>query len=115
MNTSILDQPMPLPAARFGQRMSSWQFWGLVLVIPYLLIFVVFVIYPVGYGLWLARHPQSYVKLFEDPIFARSVVNTLIFLIIGINLKMVVALILSGFFVQARAWIKWLSVLFILP
>jgi multiple sugar transport system permease protein len=38
-----------------------------------------------------------------------------VFLIIGINLKMVVALFLSGFFVQARWWIKWLSLLFILP
>lgn len=95
--------------------MSSWEFWGLVLVIPYILVFLVFVIYPVGYGLWLARHPQSYVQLFEDPIFSRSVVNTLIFLIVGINIKMLIALGLSGFFVQTRRWIKWLSVLFILP
>ena len=80
-----------------------------------MLVFVVFVLYPVGYGLWLARHPASYEKLFDDPIFARTVVNTLVFLIVGINLKMVVALVLSGFFVQARTWIKWLSLLFILP
>ena len=66
-------------------------------------------------GFWLARHPQSYVHLCEDPIFARSVVNTLVFLIVGVNLKMSVALLLSGFFVQTRPWISWLSVLFILP
>ena len=41
----------------------------MILVIPYLLIFLVFVIYPVGYGLWLAREPQTYVRLFADPIF----------------------------------------------
>lgn len=114
MSTLTLDQSRP-PAPTAARGMSSWQFWGLVLVIPYILIFLVFVIYPVGYGLWLARHPQSYVKLFEDPIFARSVVNTLVFLIIGINIKMLVALALSGFFVQTRRWIKWLSVVFILP
>jgi multiple sugar transport system permease protein len=72
-------------------------------------------VYPVGYGLWLARHPASYVALFDDPIFARSVINTIAFVIIGINLKMIVALVLSGFFIQARTWIKWLSFLFILP
>ena len=66
-------------------------------------------------GFWLARHPQSYVHLFEDPIFARSVVNTLVFLLVGVNLKMFVALMLSGFFVQTRPWISWLSLLFILP
>jgi len=73
------------------------------------------VVYPVGYGFWIARHPHSYVELFDDPIFARSAVNTLVFLVIGINIKMVIALLLSGFFIQARTWIKWLSVLFILP
>ncbi|MGH8035704.1 MAG: carbohydrate ABC transporter permease, partial [Lysobacterales bacterium] len=51
----------------------------------------------------------------DDPIFFRTVINTVIFLVVGINIKMAIALVLSGFFVQARAWIKWLSLLFILP
>ena len=87
----------------------------MVLLAPYVLVFLVLVLYPVLYGLWLARHPQSYVNLVNDPIFAGSVINTLIFLIVAINIKMVVALYLSGFFIVARPWIKWLSVLFILP
>jgi multiple sugar transport system permease protein len=95
--------------------MSPWQKWGMILIAPYVLVFLVFVLYPVGYGLWLARHPESYVKLVDDPIFGRAIINTLVFLIVGINLKMIVALFLSGFFVQARTWIKWLSLLFILP
>ena len=82
---------------------------------PYLLLFFIFVLYPVLYGLWIARHPASYVRLFDDPIFARTVVNTLIFIIVAINIKMMVALLLSGFFVQQRGWIKWLSFVFILP
>ena len=96
-------------------RWPSRQGWGLVLLAPYLLVFLVFVAYPVAYGFWVARDPQSYVNLFHDPIFPRSAVNTLVFLIIGINLKMLAALLLSGFFVQARPWIQWLSLLFILP
>jgi len=103
------------PAGPVKKRVSPWQTWGLLMITPYVLIFLVFVLYPVVYGLWLARHPESYVKLVDDPIFARSVINTLVFLIVGINLKMIVALILSGFFVQARTWIKWLSLVFILP
>ena len=101
------------PVAR--KALTHWEFWGRVFVVPYLLLFVVFVIYPVGYGLWLARNPQNYVKLFEDPIFFRTAVNTLIFLVVAVNLKMLVALGLSSFFVQTRWWIKVLSVLFILP
>jgi len=95
--------------------LSTWEFWGRVLVVPYLIVFVVFVVYPVCYGLWLARDPQSYVKLAADPIFFRTAVNTIVFLAIAINLKMAVALMLSGFFIKTRWWIKALSVLFILP
>ena len=95
--------------------LSTWEFWGRVLVVPYLIVFVVFVVYPVCYGLWLARDPQSYVKLAADPIFFRTAVNTIVFLVIAINLKMAVALMLSGFFIKTRWWIKALSVLFILP
>jgi multiple sugar transport system permease protein len=95
--------------------LSTWEFWGRVLVVPYLIVFVVFVVYPVCYGLWLARDPESYVKLAADPIFFRTAVNTVVFLAIAINVKMAVALMLSGFFVKTRWWIKALSVLFILP
>jgi multiple sugar transport system permease protein len=103
----------PPSAAR--RRMSTWQFWGMVLIAPYVVVFLVFVLYPVLYGLWIARHPESYVKLFDDPVFAGSVVNTLVFLGVAINVKMGLALFLSGFFANTRPWIRWLSVLFILP
>jgi multiple sugar transport system permease protein len=116
MSTLVAPESLPSsPAQPVKKRLSTWQMWGLILLVPYVFFFLVFVLFPIGYGLWLARHPQSYVNLVNDPIFAKSVVNTLIFLIVGINLKMVVALFLSGFFVHTRTWIKWLSVLFILP
>jgi len=115
---STPDAVAPHPAATRpsgAAGLSTWQFWGRVLVVPYLIVFLVFVIYPVCYGLWLARDPQSYVKLAADPIFFRTAVNTVVFLLIAINLKMFVALMLSGFFLHSRWWIKALSVLFILP
>ena len=101
------------PVARRG--VDRWRFWGLAMVVPYLLVFLVFVLYPICYGLWLARHPASYVKLFEDPIFFRTVVNTIVFIVVAINLKMVVALLISGFLIQQRWWIKVISLIFILP
>jgi multiple sugar transport system permease protein len=104
------------PAVRAERAaMTSWEKWGLALVVPYLLIFLVFVIYPVGYGLWLARHPESYVRLFADPIFFRTLVNTVVFIVVAVNIKMLVALFLSGFFLNTRWWVKALSVIFILP
>jgi multiple sugar transport system permease protein len=109
VNTAVIH------AAAAPRRLSRWEWWGRMLVVPYLLVFVVFVLYPVGYGLWLARNPQSYVRLFEDPVFFRTAVNTVIFLVVAVNVKMVIALGLSGFFIQTRWWIKVLSLLFILP
>ena len=96
-------------------RLDAWQWWGRAMVVPYLLIFLIFVLYPVGYGLWLARHPQSYIDLMNDPIFFRSAANTVVFLVVAINLKMAIALGLSGFFVNNRWWVKWVAALFILP
>jgi len=115
MAITLSTSDQAIPGAPLSARLTTAQIWGFALLAPYVLVFLAFVVYPVGYGLWLARHPSSYVALYNDPIFARATVNTLIFLVVGINFKMVVALFLSGFFIQERSWIKWLSVLFILP
>ena len=80
-----------LPRSRFAFK-SSWQTWGAIMIAPYLLVFLAFVLYPVSYGLWLARDPASYARLFADPIFARTVVNTVVFLLIAVNLKFLLAL-----------------------
>jgi multiple sugar transport system permease protein len=105
----------PEAAPKPAKTLTQWEFWGRMLVLPYILVFVVFVVYPVCYGLWLARDPASYAQLADDPIFFRTAINTVVFLLVAVNLKMVIALGLSGFFVQTRWWIKALSLLFILP
>ena len=109
--TTLFAEPPPRPA----KALTQWEFWGRMMVLPYLLIFVVFVLYPVCYGLWLARDPGNYVKLADDPIFFRTAINTVVFLVVAVNLKMMVALGLSGFFTNTRWWVKVLSLLFILP
>ena len=115
VHTSPSHGTTTLPAGGPQAATTHGTFGGACFVVPYIVVFVVFVLYPVGYGLWLARHPASYVKLFDDPIFFRTAINTVVFLVVAINVKMVVALGLSGFFVQTRWWIKILSVMFILP
>jgi multiple sugar transport system permease protein len=114
-STTAVANPAPPSTRAAGSGASSWQFWGRIFVVPYLLIFFVFVIYPVGYGLWLARHPDSYERLFADPIFFRTVINTIVFVVVSVNVKMVIALFLSGFFLNTRWWVKILAAVFILP
>jgi multiple sugar transport system permease protein len=117
MTVAALDQATarPAPASTTGNGRTDAQFWGLLMVLPYVLIFLVFVLYPVLYGFYTARKPESYVKLAADPIFWRTIVNTIIFVVVAINIKMAIALVLSGFFTTDRWWIKALSTLFILP
>jgi multiple sugar transport system permease protein len=89
--------------------------WALAFVLPYVVVFLGFVIYPVGYGLWLGSKPSSYTQLFADPIYVETVVNTILFLAIGVNVKLFLALMISGFFMRKERWIKWLLLIFILP
>jgi multiple sugar transport system permease protein len=89
--------------------------WGMAFIAPYVFIFFILVLYPVCYGLYLARDPESYRKLFADPVFFGTAINTLIFVVVAVNLKFMLALGLSGFFINGRPWIKFLSVIFILP
>jgi multiple sugar transport system permease protein len=113
--TTNIVEPARRSSRRAGFALSEKQVWALLFTAPYIVIFLAFVVFPVGYAFWLARDPHLYVELSEDPIFLRTVVNTLVFLIVAINVKMVMALFLSGFFTHKRWWVKVLAVLFVLP
>ncbi|MEK9969761.1 MAG: sugar ABC transporter permease, partial [Ferrovibrio sp.] len=63
----------------------------------------------------LGTNPKSYLRLWTDPVFVRTIVNTAVFLGVAVNIKLFLALLLSGFFVHEKRWIRWLSVIFILP
>jgi multiple sugar transport system permease protein len=109
----------PLLGARWrawlGGLQGSEFAWAVAFVVPYIALFLVFVVYPVFYGLWLGRNPSLYAELLEDPIYQRTVVNTILYVGIGVNLKMFGALLLSGFFMRRGWWVKVLLLIFILP
>jgi multiple sugar transport system permease protein len=70
--TSTTDSPVaathttPLARRRRG-TFGADKLWALAIVTPYVAVFVAFVIYPIGYGLWLGSDPASYRALFGDP------------------------------------------------
>src|SRR5678816_796174 len=72
--------------------------WAVAFVVPYIAVFLAFVAYPVVYGLWMGSEPSLYRELFADPIYQTTVVNTVLYLALGVNVKMFLALLLSGFF-----------------
>ena len=89
--------------------------WAIAFVLPYAAVFLVFVVYPFGYALWMASKPSLYAELIEDRSYLPTLVNTLVFVGLGVNLKMFLALLLSGFFMRPRWWIKALLAVYILP
>ncbi|MGH7094120.1 MAG: carbohydrate ABC transporter permease [Stellaceae bacterium] len=107
-----------LRSPRMGGRRYLYRsdlVWSIAFVVPYAAVFIAFVIYPMAYGLWMGSNPSLYPKLFADPRYIRAAVNTLLFVAIAVNVKMFLALLLSGFFARRRRWIKVLLVIYILP
>ena len=89
--------------------------WAVAFVLPYLAVFAGFVLYPMAYGLWMGSNPSLYAELADDPNYWKALVNTLVFVGVAVNIKMLAALLLSGFFMRKRRWIKALLVIYILP
>src|SRR5207247_1118196 len=80
-----------------------------------LALFAAFVIYPMAFGVWYALDADSYRALFSDPTFRQTVVNTLWYVGFAVNVKLVLALLLSGILDFQFAWIRVLAALFLIP
>ncbi len=117
--TQVLDtgraRRLPWLRAWRGGLQGSEYTWAVAFLVPYIAVFLVFVIYPVVYGLWMGSEPSLYTTLFNDPIYWMTIVNTLLYLGIAVNLKMVLALLLSGFFMRPGWWVKALLMIYVLP
>src|SRR5216684_8969409 len=96
-----------------GSLQGSDYTWAIAFTVPYIALFLAFVAYPVAYGAWLGHEPSLYVELAEDPIFQRTIVNTILYVGIGVNLKMFGALLLSGFFMRRGRWVKALLLVYV--
>jgi multiple sugar transport system permease protein len=89
--------------------------WAIAFVVPYLAILAAFVIYPVAYGLWMGSNPSLYGLLFSDPLYLTTVINTLLFVAVGVNVQMFLAFLLSGFFMSQSWWIRSLLAIYLIP
>ncbi|HEX3884400.1 MAG TPA: sugar ABC transporter permease [Stellaceae bacterium] len=98
-----------------GGLQGSEYTWAIAFVIPYIAVFIAFVAYPVVFGLWLGSDPKLYAELWDDPVYKMSVINTILYLVIGVNVKMFLALLLSGFFMRPGWWVKGLLMVYVLP
>lgn len=98
-----------------------------LLVSPYLIHFAVFIAFPVIFSIVLTFHEwniiapmkynglNNYVRLFNDPIFWQSLLNTLMFLVIHIPLQIAVSLFLAEVLNQNIRFRGFFRAAFFLP
>ena len=110
-----LAAPRTWRKAWFGGLHGADYVWAIAFALPYVAIFLAFVVYPIAFGLWMGSDLALYEQLFTDPRYLTTVLNTLLYVVIGVNVKMFLAFLLSGFFIRKGWWIKGLMVIFILP
>ncbi|MCZ7603935.1 MAG: sugar ABC transporter permease [Melioribacteraceae bacterium] len=98
-----------------------------LLVSPYIIHFMLFVAFPVIFSIILTFHKwniispmeyvglNNYIRLFKDEVFFRSLINTLIFLVIHIPLQIIVALFLAVILNQNIKFRGFFRAAFFLP
>jgi len=86
-------------------RRSRWS--NSLFVVPYLSFFITLLVFPLGWGIWLSLNKvdlfggerfiglKNYARLFNDPIFAQAVKNTLIFVGVSVPTLVVLGLFLA--------------------
>lgn len=85
---------------------------GYIFALPYIIHFSVFTAFPIAFSFWLVFHRwdiispmewtglKNFVRLAHDQLFLKSILNTIIFLLIHIPLQIIVALTLAEFLNQ---------------
>ena len=122
---TIVQELYPVPPTTREKRAwrPPWQVgprggdvaWAAAFLAPYVAAMLAFVVYPIAYALWLGSSPDAYRDLFNYPHYWITVVNTLLFIGIGVNGTLFLAFLLSGFFMIPSRWIKALLVVYMLP
>jgi len=89
-------------------RISETRYWAYLMILPGLLLISVVVFYPVFNGIWLSFHRynllrlnqgqpwiglEQYEKLFDDPIFWTSLVNTFVFGVANVVMPFILGMV----------------------
>lgn len=101
-------------------REKQKQQWGRLFVLPSCVVVFLFVVYPLGYTLYLSFHEynfvfdnapifcgiQNYISMFKDKLFLQALSNTMLFSAIMFCLMMVFALALALllYYKPRRSW-----------
>jgi multiple sugar transport system permease protein len=110
---SLLGRSAAAAADVLSPRSRNLQ--GLLFSLPLIALFLAFVAYPLYFEVTQALDRYTYEVLFSDPIYLQTVVNTLVYVGIAVNVKLFLALLLSGLLERDDRATRVLSAIFLLP
>jgi multiple sugar transport system permease protein len=88
---------------------------GLLFSLPLIALFACFVVYPLFFVATQVFDRYTYEVLFNDPIYVQTIVNTLVYVGVAVNVKLFLALLLSGVLDADTRATRFLSAIFLLP
>ena len=113
-----MSETMSAPQVVAAVRREPWlrkTLLGLTFCSPLVLIFLVLVITPMTYMLYMGLDWSIYPAIFSDPVFIQTLWNTVIFVGFAVNVKMFLCLVLSALFSQENRTARILAGIFLLP
>lgn len=109
----IFSRGVTATVAMLSPRSRNLQ--GLLFSLPLILLFLAFVVYPLYFEATQALDRYTYEVLFNDPIYVQTIINTLVYVGIAVNVKLFLALLLSGLLESEGRATRFLSAIFLLP
>lgn len=109
----VLSRGVTATAAMLSPRSRNLQ--GLLFSLPLILLFLAFVVYPLYFEVTQALDRYTYEVLFNDPIYVQTIINTIVYVGIAVNVKLFLALLLSGLLESDSRATRFLSAIFLLP
>ncbi|RZU60590.1 carbohydrate ABC transporter permease [Zhihengliuella halotolerans] len=121
-----LDQATSRKLAASGSLLvRRRQRWGWLFVSPFLLIFALFLIIPLGYAFWMSLFTSTlatgteftglanYVRAFNDPLFIEGILRVLAYGAVMIPTQLIVAIVAALVLDTLSTWVSKLSRLLI--
>lgn len=114
--------PLPLAVPRRSPGSADWG--DALFVLPYLAVFVLMLVVPLGMGIWLSTTKgdlfgieswvglRNFVRLFGDPIFLETVWNTIYFVLLTVPALALIGLALALVLNREARWAAVLRTIF---
>jgi|SRR5690625_1385386 len=112
---------------KWNKHVLKDQLTGYLFITPQLLFFIVFLVYPIIEGIRLSLYKvsyqtetfvgfENYIRLFKDPVFVKSTINTVIFVVFIVALTVAFGLfVASSIFDKNARYVSFIRGAYYIP